>query len=154
MLNRAKMSHTTSGYTVVFQNWTFCGPGHHSRSLQQSQTISGLNNDQNNGKVLKEITLQVAAADNWVLNYIFTTGIKLLEMLSQRGLGYSEVPQLQLQNLCLVMISSNPIQHSPHLRYPELHYYELGPQNPELSYFCSFPPQLRYFCLFSSFLPK
>ena len=32
-INRAKMSPTTSGYPVVFQNWTFCGPGHHSRSL-------------------------------------------------------------------------------------------------------------------------
>ena len=25
------MSPTTSGYPVVFQNWTFCGPGHQSR---------------------------------------------------------------------------------------------------------------------------
>jgi hypothetical protein len=33
VLNRAKMSHTTSGYPVIFQNWTFCGPGHQSRSL-------------------------------------------------------------------------------------------------------------------------
>ena len=32
LLNRAKMSHTTSGYPVIFQNWTFCDPGHQSTS--------------------------------------------------------------------------------------------------------------------------
>ena len=43
------------------------------------------------------------------------------------------------------------IQHSPAptlprvTLYSQLRYFELGPQNPELSYFCSFPPQLRYF---------
>ena len=32
-LNRAKKSPTTSGYPVISPNWTFCGPGHQSRSL-------------------------------------------------------------------------------------------------------------------------
>ena len=30
LLNRAKMSPTTSGYPVISPNWTFCGPGHQS----------------------------------------------------------------------------------------------------------------------------
>ena len=32
-LNRVKMSPTTSGYPLISPNWTFCGPGHQSRSL-------------------------------------------------------------------------------------------------------------------------
>ena len=31
--NRAKMTPTTLGYPVISPNWTFCGPGHQSRSL-------------------------------------------------------------------------------------------------------------------------
>ena len=36
VINRAKMSPTTSGYPVISPNWTFCGPGHQSRSLQKT----------------------------------------------------------------------------------------------------------------------